>query len=66
MAALDVVQVGVPMILAAIDLTRLDSVAFWDALIVRAAQAGGCRLLATEDLQHGQSFGDLRVENPFR
>ena len=38
---------------------------WWDALIVAAAQAGGCRALITEDLQHGQVFGDLRVIDPF-
>ena len=38
---------------------------WWDALIVAAAQASGCELLLTEDLQHGQKFGDLRVIDPF-
>jgi predicted nucleic acid-binding protein len=39
---------------------------FFDALIVASAQAGGCRLLYTEDLQHGQILGGLRVVDPFR
>lgn len=38
---------------------------WWDALIVAAAQAGDCRVLLTEDLQHGQIFGSLQVVNPF-
>jgi predicted nucleic acid-binding protein len=38
---------------------------WWDALIVAAAQAGGCTHLLTEDLQDGQSFGDVLVVNPF-
>jgi len=37
-----------------------------DALIVAAAQAAGCQLLLSEDLQHGQKFGTLTVANPFR
>jgi predicted nucleic acid-binding protein len=38
---------------------------WYDALIVSAAQQSGCKLLLTEDLQHGRSFGNLRIENPF-
>lgn len=38
---------------------------WWDSLIVAAAQAGGCTHLLTEDLQDGQSFGDVVVVNPF-
>ena len=38
---------------------------WWDALIVAAAQSSGCVALLTEDLQHGQALGDVRVVNPF-
>jgi predicted nucleic acid-binding protein len=38
---------------------------WWDALIVSAAQRGGCRYLLTEDLQRGQSYWNLQVLNPF-
>ena len=38
---------------------------WWDALIVAAAQSSGCIALLTEDLQHGQALGDVRVVNPF-
>ena len=38
---------------------------WWDALIVAAAQSGDCRVLLTEDLQHGQVFGPVRVVDPF-
>lgn len=40
--------------------------AWYDSLIVAAALAGECGILYSEDFQHGQQFGDLRVENPFR
>ena len=39
--------------------------AWWDALVVAAAQSGECPVLLTEDLQHGQVFDVLRVVNPF-
>ena len=41
------------------------SLSWWDALIVSAAQASDCRVLLTEDLQHGQRFGRVRVIDPF-
>lgn len=62
---LDVVTPELRDLLAAIDLHRLHSLSFWDALIVRAAQVASCRTLYTEDLQHGQEFDGLRVVNPF-
>ena len=36
-----------------------------DALIVAAAQTAECRVLLSEDLQHHQLLGSLRVVNPF-
>lgn len=39
--------------------------AWYDALIVGAAQQSRCDTLLTEDMQHGRRFGDLRVVNPF-
>ena len=38
---------------------------WWDSLIVAAAQSGNCRVLLTEDLQHGQLFGPMQVIDPF-
>ncbi len=38
---------------------------FWDALVVSAATAAGCRQLLTEDLQDGQDLDGVRVVNPF-
>lgn len=38
---------------------------YWDALIVAAAEASGCRHLLTEDLQHNQQLGSVLVINPF-
>ena len=41
------------------------SLSWWDALIVAAAQSSNCKVLLTEDLQHGQVFDDVRVVDPF-
>ncbi len=61
----EVVAVTPALILAAIDLNRLDSISFWDALIIRAAEHAGCDTLYSEDLQAGRRFGPVRVVNPF-
>jgi predicted nucleic acid-binding protein len=50
----------------AVALARDHDLSFYDALIVAAALDAGCEVLCSEDLQHGQKFGALRVENPFR
>ena len=41
------------------------SLSWYDSLIVAAALEGGCAILYSEDLQHGQKFGSLAVRNPF-
>lgn len=61
----DVVTVTPALLLAAVDLNRLDSVSFWDALVIRAAEHAGCDTLFSEDLQAGRRFGPVRVVNPF-
>lgn len=41
-------------------------VSYWNAAIIEAARARACEVLLTEDLNHGQDFGGVRVEDPFR
>ena len=53
-------------ILEAIDLEERFKLSFWDAMIVRAALGAGAETLLTEDLSHGQRYGDVQVVNPFR
>jgi predicted nucleic acid-binding protein len=38
---------------------------WYDSIIVAAAIEGECEILYSEDLQHGQQFGNLKIENPF-
>jgi predicted nucleic acid-binding protein len=63
---LDVVTVSPALLLAAVDLHRLDTVSFWDALVIRAAEQAGCDTLYSEDLQAGRRYGTVRVVDPFR
>jgi predicted nucleic acid-binding protein len=50
---------------AALRLARDRGFAFYDSLIVAAAQRAGCRVLYSEDMQDGQTIEGLTVRNPF-
>lgn len=41
-------------------------VAYWDALILSAAEQAGCRYLLSEDFQHDRLYGSVRAIDPFR
>ena len=38
---------------------------FYDSLIVSATLAAACRVLLTEDLQHGRTIRGIEIRNPF-
>lgn len=50
----------------AMDLQIRWKTSLWDALIIAAALESGAKELITEDLNHGQIIGGLKVINPFR
>jgi predicted nucleic acid-binding protein len=49
----------------ALRLHAANQLQWYDALIVGAARESGCAILYSEDLQHGQKFGSLKIVNPF-
>lgn len=53
-------------VLAAISIHQSTGISFWDAMIVRSAAEIGCTLLYSEDLNAGQEYARVRVENPFQ
>lgn len=52
-------------VLQALDIEARYKISFWDALIVQAAESSGVAILYSEDLASGQSYGSVRVVNPF-
>lgn len=52
-------------ILRATEIMELTSFSFWDSLIIASAEATGCALLYSEDMQHGQQVAGLTICNPF-
>ena len=65
LARLPVVPTDAQLVVAAIAGSLEWGISLWDALIIRAAEAAGCRRLLSEDLAHGTVYGSIRVENPF-
>lgn len=53
------------LIVSGVALRRRYQLSHWDATIVAAAQALGCRTLYSEDLSHGRNYDGVRVINPF-
>lgn len=52
-------------VLRAIDMEQRYRISFWDAMIIQAANQADLTLLYSDDLNHGQLYGKVRVENPF-
>jgi len=50
---------------AAIELAAHHKLAIWDAVVLSAASAAGCRMLLSEDLQDGFTWNGVTVANPF-
>jgi len=53
------------VMLVAVDLATDHHFSIWDAVILAAASQAGCRLLLSEDLQDGFTWGGVTVVNPF-
>ncbi len=49
----------------ATDLATDHNLGIWDAVILSAASKAGCRLLLSEDLQDGFTWGGVTVADPF-
>lgn len=52
-------------IIAAIELHRLHTISFWDALILHAARRANAAVLYSEDLQAGSTIAGVAIVNPF-
>ena len=54
------------LIEVAIGISQRYRIDYWDGAILAAAERLGAEIVYTEDLNHGQSYGQVRVINPFR
>ena len=61
----EMIDFKVPLLEAASRLRMGHSISFWDSLIVAAALEAKCSTLYSEDMQHGQKYGNMAVHNIF-
>jgi predicted nucleic acid-binding protein len=67
--ALGPIRVVVPdgdIVRRAVEARAEYGVHFYDGMIVAAAERGGCGRIWSEDLNAGQAYFNIAVENPFR
>jgi len=50
---------------SALQLKSQTGYGWYDSLVVASALRAGCRILYSEDLQDGRSFGNLLIRNPY-
>ncbi len=62
---LEVIQQTPALIRRAVELKAAYQINFWDACIIGAAENSGCKTILSEDLNHGQFYSGIRLENPF-
>lgn len=59
-------EITVPVMTGALAIKATHGLSYWDAAIVAAARALGCRELYSEDLAHGREIEGTTIINPFR
>jgi predicted nucleic acid-binding protein len=55
-----------PIMLGALEIKAQHRLSYWDAALVAAARALGCKELLSEDMSHGRMIEGILVRNPFR
>jgi predicted nucleic acid-binding protein len=61
-----IAEISTSLVFAAMTTRSRFGISYWDAAILEAARALGCSVVLSEDLTHGQDYGGVRVEDPFR
>src|SRR5579863_1203378 len=59
-------EITVPIMSGAMEIKAAHGLSYWDAAIVAAARALGCRELYSEDMSHGRQVDGVLIVNPFR
>jgi len=62
----DVQPITIPVMTEAFQIKRVFRLSYWDAAIIAAARAIGCREVLSEDMSDGRAFEGVTITNPFR
>lgn len=65
LAPIPLVSTDADMVRRAVEVHARYGLHFYDSLIVAAAERGGCERIWSEDLNSGQSYFGITVQNPF-
>ena len=61
----EVIETTPGILLDAMELSTTHQFAIWDAIMLAGAAQAGCRVLLSEDMQHGFTWRGVTVRNPF-
>jgi predicted nucleic acid-binding protein len=59
-------EITLPVMISALEIKAIYHLSYWDAAIVAAARALGCRELLSEDMNHGREVEGVIINDPFR
>lgn len=62
----EIIVINSEMVLQASHIEEKQKISFWDGLIMAAAYQGKASFLFSEDLNHGQKFENVLIQNPFK
>ncbi|HCE43102.1 MAG TPA: VapC toxin family PIN domain ribonuclease [Lentisphaeria bacterium] len=57
---------SIELFMEALSIREEASLGFYDALIVASSVRASCRILLSEDMNHGQEIRGVKILNPFR
>lgn len=61
----EVIQISSAMVKRAVEIKIAYLVSFWDASIISAAEYADCDVIYSEDLNNGQFYSGIKMQNPF-
>ena len=59
------IDLDATLVIRAIEMKKRWQLSYWDALILAAAERADCNVVYSEDLSDGQTYGQVRVINPY-
>jgi len=62
---LNVVQQSPALIRRAVEIKAAYQISFWDACIIAAAEYAKCSVILSEDMNAGQFYSGIAMQNPF-
>ena len=66
LTVLQVAEIDRSLVKRAIGTQRDYGISYWDSLVVATAEREGCKKVLSEDLNDGQMYNGVLIENPFK